>query len=291
MFRLSPLRLLAALVAVLVLVGPGVEAIGRLRNGGTALPRGETASEVRKVVVDGKTRTYRIAVPPMIEEPAPVVLSFHGYGSSAAGQEDLSGFSDLAQQERFIAVYPEGEDRRWRALGSSDADIRFVDAILSDLMVQKLADPRRIFATGISNGAQMAYALACARPDRFAGFAFVAGSYGKACTPGKPAILFHGTEDKLLPYGGRGPQMAVRSFARSYASRPGCAAPAKGEVLAQRGDATAERWACDAAASVVLWTLAGKGHSWPGSGMPAAITSRDVDASAAIWDFFSTLTR
>jgi hypothetical protein len=31
---------------------------------------------------------------------------------------------------------------------------------------------------------------------------------------------------------------------------------------------------------------AGKGHSWPGSSMPARITSQDVDATAVMWAFF-----
>ncbi len=37
---------------------------------------------------------------------------------------------------------------------------------------------------------------------------------------------------------------------------------------------------------VVLYTLAGKGHSWPGSSMPARITSADINATTTMWTFF-----
>jgi polyhydroxybutyrate depolymerase len=42
-----------------------------------------------------------------------------------------------------------------------------------------------------------------------------------------------------------------------------------------------------AGADVGLYTIAGKGHSWPGSAMPARITTREIDATAAIWKFFA----
>jgi poly(3-hydroxybutyrate) depolymerase len=51
-------------------------------------------------------------------------------------------------------------------------------------------------------------------------------------------------------------------------------------------DATGERWACLPGQEVELYTLDGKGHSWPGSMMPARITSQDVDATAVMWAFF-----
>jgi poly(3-hydroxybutyrate) depolymerase len=36
----------------------------------------------------------------------------------------------------------------------------------------------------------------------------------------------------------------------------------------------------------MLYTISGKGHSWPGSRMPARITTRDIDATDVIWEFF-----
>ncbi|HUL06952.1 MAG TPA: hypothetical protein VLV76_11510 [Candidatus Acidoferrum sp.] len=80
--------------------------------------------------------------------------------------------------------------------------------------------------------------------------------------------------------------MAVRAFAIGWAARTGCQPSSKGEVIYREGDATGERWACQPGREVELYTLDGKGHSWPGSMMPARITSQDVDATAVMWAFF-----
>ena len=96
--------------------------------------------------------------------------------------------------------------------------------------------------------------------------------------------MFHGTEDKILAYDAKGPFMAVRKFAVRWAAGPGCNPAA--EIIYQNGDATGERWRCQKGHEVDLYTLQGKGHSWPGSAMPARITSKDVDATAAMWAFF-----
>jgi poly(3-hydroxybutyrate) depolymerase len=70
------------------------------------------------MLVDGVYRTFRLhipqqlgLVPPRGTPPAPLVLNYHGWGSSAAGQErssKMSQMSDsLAANATFISVYPE----------------------------------------------------------------------------------------------------------------------------------------------------------------------------------------
>jgi polyhydroxybutyrate depolymerase len=71
----------------------------------------------------------------------PLVLSFHGHGSTAALQEQRTGLSRLADLRRFIAVYPQGvtgPDRQtgWNTGRRKDPpvdDVRFVDGLLSAL--------------------------------------------------------------------------------------------------------------------------------------------------------------
>jgi polyhydroxybutyrate depolymerase len=173
-------------------------------------------------------------------------------------------------------------------MGRSDADTVFTTAIIEKLATDHAIDRRRIYATGISNGAQMAWRLACDRPDIYAAFGFVSGGYLRVCGgPLRPPIvLFHGTTDRLLPYEGREMLMPVREFAMSWAARSGCRMARQGEIIYRKGDATGERWACIPGQEVDLYTLDGKGHSWPGSNMPARITSQDVDATEVMWAFF-----
>jgi len=245
-----------------------------------------TTSET--VTVDGEARSYRLHIPEGENDPMPLVISFHGFRSNAAQQEKLTGFSALADREKFIAAYPEGIDDKWRFAGRTDADVKFTLAIIEDVAAKASLDRRHIYANGISNGAEMSWRLACDAPRVFAAFGFVAGAYLEVCIPPPrpPLIIFHGTEDKILAYDARGPFMPVRNFAVRWAAGSGCNPLEKGEIIYQNGDATGERWRCQKGHEVELYTLQGKGHSWPGSVMPARITSNDVDATAAIWAFF-----
>ena len=246
------------------------------------------ATTVETVTVDGEARSYRLHIPEGENDPMPLVISFHGFRSNAAQQEKLSGFSALGDREKFIAAYPEAIDDKWRFAGRTDADVKFTLAIIEDVAAKASLDRRRIFASGISNGAEMSWRLACDVPQVFAAFGFVAGAYLEVCIPPPrpPLIIFHGTEDKILAYDARGPFMPVRKFAARWAAASGCNSPEEGEMIYQNGDATGERWACQKGHEVELYTLRGKGHSWPGSAMPARITSKDVDATAAMWAFF-----
>lgn len=64
-----------------------------------------------------------------------------------------------------------------------------------------------------------------------------------------------------------------------------CILQADDEVIDDEDDATGEQWVCGRHV-VVPYTLKGKVHSWPGSSMPARITSSDVHATATMWAFF-----
>ncbi len=47
-----------------------------------------------------------------------------------------------------------------------------------------LADPKRVYVTGFSNGAGMAYKMACEKPDKVAAIGVVEGALVTHCDPG-----------------------------------------------------------------------------------------------------------
>jgi len=249
------------------------------------------ATTVESLTVGGETRSYRLHIPEGVRDPLALVIAFHGLHGNASQIEKSSGFSELADREKFIVVYPEGIDEKWRFAGRTDADVKFTLAIIEAAAAKAPVDRRRIYANGMSNGAMMSWRLACDAPDAFAAFGFVSGAYLSVCNspPRAPLIIFHGTEDKVLAYDGRGRFMAVRVFAVRWAAGSGCKPNEKGEIIYQNGDATGERWRCQTGHEVDLYTLQGRGHSWPGSKLRAS--SKDVDATAAMWAFFAAHTR
>ena len=117
------------------------------------------------------------------------------------------------------------------------------------------------------------------------------------CTDERPVpmIAFHGTEDTATPYHG-GPSWVSRvafpdipRFAARWAGRNRCAPEPADSVVA--ADVVRHSWpGCADGASVVLYTIQGGGHTWPGGGpLPewfVGPTTHSIDASRLMWLFF-----
>lgn len=272
----------------------------------------------RSLTVGGRTRSYVVHVPPELDpqKPAPVVLALHGATMTGPLMAWFSGLNAKADEAGFIVVYPNGTGRRssyfWNAGHCCGAaaqnnvdDVAFIRALLDDLGQAHRIDPKRVFATGMSNGAMMAYRLASELSDRIAAVAPVAGTM--ACsdcrtTRSVPVLHIHGTEDEFVPFGGgKGaksisgvPHRSVADTIAAWVNANGCRPePAAVEELPDRaGDrmkVTRTAYRGDAAgAEVVLITVAGGGHTWPGRPGSAALgrSTRNVSANDIIWEFF-----
>ena len=85
--------------------------------------------------------------------------------------------------------------------GRPSDDVGYVAKLLDDLATVVNVDPRRVYATGMSNGAMMCYRLAAELSDRIAAIAPVAGTMAiEICQPHRPVpvLHFHGTSDGLV---------------------------------------------------------------------------------------------
>jgi polyhydroxybutyrate depolymerase len=250
----------------------------------------------------GVDRVYRVHVPRSYDAagPAQVVFNFHGYLSNEVQQADWSNLNEAADARGFIAVHPRGRDSSWNAgvccgnaMARGDDDVAFVRAVLDAVSRDYCVDPRRVYATGFSNGAFFANRLACEMSDRFAAIAAVSGLVGVTpCAPARPVpvINFHGDADLVVPYQGSALLgfPAVVDSTRGWVTRDGC--NAAGAETLRRGDARCVSFGgCAGDAEVVLCTLSGGGHTWPGGDVSAlgGRTSRDLDATSFLLDFFA----
>ena len=260
------------------------------------------------ITVSGRRRRYLLHVPPSYDgtHPVPLVLDIHGFAQRPANQQKVSRWSDLADQEGFILVHPLGSGLplRWASHtpGAPDttADVRFLTDLLDHLSRDYAIDPARVYVSGLSNGGGMAFVLSCLLSDRVAAIGTVAGLFtypSDACRPVRPVplIAFHGTADPIVPYqggplrGSLGAAPDVRAWVAGYAARNGCTVE---QQLPAQGDVTGTRWTRPEGgfADVVLYTVAGGGHTWPGGRpLPAFITgltSDAIDATRVMWEFF-----
>lgn len=272
---------IVALVGVLLLTA-GCAASG------SAAPQGFPAgSTLHTMNFGGLDRSYRLYVPAGLASPAPLVVMMHGGFGSAQQAERAYGWDELADSAKFVVAYPDGVGRAWNVNGGCCGkpgrenidDVGFVNAVVDDVAANINIDPRRRYATGISNGGMLAYALAC----NTGAFAAIgpdsATQLDKCATPRPTSVMhIHGTADKLIPYhGGQGAGVAhidgpaVPDLNAFWRNADGCAAPAStvdGAVTTSAAD-------CADGRSVVLVTVDGGGHEWP------------PFATQRLWEFFS----
>lgn len=204
----------------------------------------ESGTVRRQLVHDGLERAYELSIPPDYdgEEPSPLLLDLHGFGSDGAQQNDYTGMPEAAGARGYVVVAPDGGplsvpsdapggDRFdgtpfWNFFGSGEVsfgegaaplglsgdasslganDVSFLTALVDELGGVLCIDEARVYATGMSNGAGMSTTLACEVGDRLAAIAPIAGVNLTGRCPGDdpvPVLAIHGDADRVAGYDG-----------------------------------------------------------------------------------------
>ena len=216
----------------------------------------------------------------------PLMIVLHGGLGNAEHIMKTSGMNDIADSGPFVVVYPDGvggrfglaNRRTWNAGGccglavrKSVDDVKFIDKIIEDIGQKISIDTRRVYVTGMSNGAMMAYRLAAAIPGKIAAVIAVAGALtieNFDSAKDVPVMIIHGTEDENIPIkGGLGANSLAGVSYRSLSdavkliirSRQ-CLAPEENQ---QSGIRTIS-YRCRTGAPVVIVLIEGGAHAWPG---------------------------
>ncbi len=265
------------------------------------------ASTAHSATIDvgGRSREYILHVPAgyNFDSPLPLVIVLHGAIQGNASAERMSGMSALADKEGFVAVYPQGTSMMgnaptWNAgncCGYAQRenidDIAFLRALIGKLEKDYRINPKRIYVTGISNGAMMSYRAACEMADVVAAVAPVEGAQNLVCKPSAPVsvIVFHGTADRLVPFNGgsspyqigqRRSDTPVADAVAFWVKENGCAATPKRQDSAEVHIDTYS--GCKNGTGVALYAIQGGHHTWPGT----SISGVDLPATDVMWKFF-----
>ncbi len=264
------------------------------------------AIQHKQLDVGGRLRAYRVYAPPSLDRttPPPLVLVLGGVGNTAESMVQATEFDREAIDGGFVVVYPDGVDQTWNAgycCGSAAHDgvddVAFLSAVIDQVQSEYRSDPTRVFVTGVSNGAMMAYRMGCELAPKIAGVGSVAGAMlVDGCHPARPVpvIEIHGTADPLVPYAGGAtaggatePSPPTTDVAERWAALDGCPSP---PAVQAGSPVTTSTWTgCRTGAAIRLVAIEGAGHTWFAAGLGPA--NGALDATHELWSFFSGLRR
>lgn len=302
--------------AVVFALVPALVLIGGCRPKPVAKPGTERATlgKEESFFANERKRIYFVHGPEDRSGPKrPLVIVLHGRYGSALQIEQDTHFTEAAERAGFVVAYPEGVDRAWhdrRDLGASTRvdDVGFIRTLIERVIAERNVDPKRVYVAGMSNGAMMAFRLACELSDAIAAIGVVAGSLpingADDCRPKHPMplVMFAGTQDPFVPYDGgavarkRGEVLGVEAARDRFAKLNECAPIDATTTFDRMPDETRVTMTahthCAENAEVRLYSIAGGGHTWPNGpdrlpfGM-AGRTTREIDGAAELLAFFA----
>ncbi len=258
---------------------------------------------------DDMQREYIVYIPENYSgnNPVPLVLNFHGYGSNASQQMWYGDFRTIADTAGFLVIHPQGTlfngITHWNVggwtIGSTADDVGFIDVLLDTIAAEYNINIDRVYATGMSNGGFMSFLLACQLSDKIAAIAPVAGSmtpetfYNSNPQHPTPILQMHGTTDDVVPYNGATWTLPIDDVLEYWANYNNCnpipTVTALPDIDPDDGS-TIEHLVFDAgdnSVNVEHFMIVGGGHTWPGNILGGNGTNNDIDASVEIWNFFS----
>lgn len=162
-------------------------------------------------------RHYRIAMPEGHDGTAKVgaIVWAHGYRGSARGMMRNNSFLKAMSDKGLAVIALKSARDDWvlpnaprDKAADGSVEFNYLDAVIVDAASRFAIDTDRMMMSGFSAGGMMVWNAACARPDLFAGFAPISGTFwleppATCATPVANIIHIHGDNDPTVPLNGR----------------------------------------------------------------------------------------
>lgn len=252
--------------------------------------------------VDGRQVLYVVPDPaPTTPGPLMIMLDYLAGNPTFMANLVLAG-AHAAKGE--VLAFPAHEGLTWnngvyaaQIFSNPQTDVVFLSDVIADATTNLPVDPARISMTGFSEGGFMANLFACDKPALLHGFGMVGAAQVSTttCESGTPLkmMMFAGTNDKEVPYGGFGTVDSAPATAAIWETIDGCSGSESATTLpAAVNDGTSVVQHQISGCNVILYQIVNGGHDWPdGEVTPSTTllgtTTQNIDATQAQWDFFA----
>lgn len=274
----------------------------------------------RRVIVDRAAGVHK----------RPLVVVLHGNGQRPEDIEGRMDWKELVDKGEIVAIFPEGLNQAWADgrppqafLGKKPVegvdDVAFLSELVAYFVRDGVADAKRVYVAGMSNGGMMTYRLMCERPEIFSGGAVIAASLtpdqANQCNPviHRPMVIINGTADRVIPFDatddgaikkGSVQTIGTMKTVEKWRKVNGCGDDMSAENLPDRDstdNSTVTRltWKCPSGQRVELYQVNGGGHRIPALAGTVRVNvldnivsgqNRDIDAAHEIWAFFAQAT-
>ena len=286
------------------------------------------------ITVNNVSRKYLVYRPTGMTTINAVVTVLHGGGGtglevSELGEHPLSVFRTIADNDKFLVIYPEGSldnlgNPGWNDCRSDDIsgsqgdDITFLKQLNAKLQSELNVNSSKMFLTGGSNGAIMTFSYAFQFPETIKAIAVGSGNLPEfpesgTCTNGStmpmPILLTHGTSDLMMPANGgcvanlggdcnRGKVISQTATISYWLQRNGLqnVTPSISTFDLNTSDAgNVEKRVYNGTNPLVYFVLNNAGHHAPSKTVysdstPAqGVQNRDIEFAEEVWNFFKSL--
>jgi len=260
----------------------------------------------------GEMREYFLYLPDSLDSNAPLVFVMHGYGGTANSIYNYSKMNDVADEHGFAVCYPQGSSDQYNNNfwnvgyafhdNQNVDDVGFLTSLADYLQIEFDLSTDNTFSTGMSNGGDMSYMLACQAHDSFKAIAPVAGCmmesiYESCDSVPVPVLEIHGTDDDVTLWEGDmenndgwGAYLSTLDGIDHWVETNDCIQSEEINLpnidISDGSHIIKHRYfECNNNSEVWLYEVVNGGHDWPGSW-----GNMDIESSVEIWNFFSQFT-
>ena len=320
MIKIKPL--ISSLLIILIIV---LTVMFFLNRQSTSIVNSKIPEDIRRITIEqeGETREYLVYIPSVVSDNPSIVIALHGGGGPLGSAELMakkSGWTELAENDGFLAVFPQGtlddSDRNFDLNNGLSRNIRtwsdgsnvtesskrnvndvaFIKTVIEDVEKRFKIGDANIYVTGFSNGATMAYYLGVELAGEIKAIAPVAGllySHKKLDAP-VSLLSILGDRDPAP----KNSSFIPRAYAASYIQNAaqvwreyiGC--PEKGKIERDNNITIYRFEPCLENSRVVSVVIGGLGHVYPGLSKEFGADPKigdEINATETAWKFFRSL--